>query len=245
MFPDYSLDKIRFGTDSATFEKAVDLYGKGKVTKFEENIRAYSAVVLGSKPYQVSVEARRYDYGHCTCYLGEQDILCKHMVALAIYAILRGKPIPEKDRQTITSPISSGKLGELSKEESSDVKKKITDAFKYIKAYTGPSKLWFAYQCSLSEGVARMSAIISELPASKQTAEILIDLLLRLDKKVCNGGVDDSDGTVGTFMQEVVMVLEEYTKIDPKVVESFKKLKGKETCFGWEEPLLKLISKNE
>ena len=218
MFPDYNLDKIRFGTDPATFEKAVDLYEKGKVTKFKEAIRAYSAVVLGSKPYQVSVEARRYDYGHCTCYLGEQDILCKHMVALAIYAILRGEAIPEKEKQTITSPISSGKLGELSKEELSAVKKKITDALRYIKAYTGLSKLWFAYQGSLSEGVARMSAIISELPVSKQTAEILIDLLLKLDKKVCNGGVDDSDGTVGTFMQEVVMVVEEYAKFDPKII---------------------------
>jgi len=244
MYPDYDLDKIRFGTDPATFKKAVDLYEKRKVTKFEENIRAYSAVVFGSKPYQVLVEARRYDYGHCTCYLGEQDILCKHMVALAIYAILRGKPISEKEKQTITSPISSGKLGELSKEKLSDVKKKINGALRYIKAYTGTSKIWFAYQGSFSEGVARMSAIISELPVSKQTAEILIDLLLKLDKKVCNGGVDDSDGTVGTFMQEVVMVLEEYTKLDPKVIESFKKLENRETCFDWEEPLLKLISKN-
>ena len=244
MYPDYNLDKIKFGTDPATFEKAVDLYEKGKVTKFQEVIRAYSAVVLGSKPYQVSVEARHYDYGHCTCYLGEQDILCKHMVALAIYVILRGKPLPEGDKKTVTSPISNGNLGELSKEKLSEVKKKINDALRYIKAYDMPSKFWFQYQASLSEGTSRLSAIISELPVSKQTADILIDLLLRLDKKVCNGGVDDSDGTVGTFMQETVMVLQDYAKLDPKVAESFKKLENKETCFGWEEPLLKLLPKN-
>jgi len=244
MPPNYDLDKIRFGTNPATFEKAVDLYEKGKVTKFKKAIRAYSAVVLGSKPYQVSVEARRYDYGHCTCYLGEQDILCKHMVALAIYAVLRDKPIPEKEKRTIMAPVSSGKIGELSKEGLSDVKKKITNALRCIKAYDVPSKFWFQYQASLSEGVARMSATISELPVSRQTADILIDLLLRLDKKVCSGGVDDSDGTVGTFMQEAVIVLQDYAKLDPKIAESFKKLEDKETCFGWEESLLKLIHKN-
>lgn len=244
MPPAYNLDKIKFGVDPATFEKAVDLYEKKKVTKFEEAIRAYSAVVLGSKPYQVSVEARNFNYGHCTCYLGEQDILCKHMVALAIYAIMRGKPLDLKDKQQITSPAPSGKLGELSKEELSKVKKSITESVRYIKAYTGPSKTWFAYQGSLSEGTNRLSAIISELLVSKQTAEILIDLLLRLDKKVCSGGVDDSDGTVGTFMQETVIVLEDYAKLDPEVIESLKKLENQETCFGWEEPLLKLLPKN-
>jgi len=70
MKPDYNLDKIKFSTDAATFEKAVDLYENGKVTRFEEDIRAYSAVVLGTNPYQVCVEARRHDLANCTCYLG-------------------------------------------------------------------------------------------------------------------------------------------------------------------------------
>ena len=69
MLPKYDLDKIKFATDGPTFEKAVDLYEKGGVTKFEEGIGGYSAGVLGTKPYRVSVEARRYDYGHCECYL--------------------------------------------------------------------------------------------------------------------------------------------------------------------------------
>ena len=67
--PDYDLNKIKFATDGLTFGKAVALYESGKVTQFEEGIRSYSAVVLGTKPYRVSIEARRYDYGHCTCYL--------------------------------------------------------------------------------------------------------------------------------------------------------------------------------
>lgn len=65
MPPKYDLDKIKFATDSSTFEKAVGLYEDAKVAHFEEGIAAYRAVVLGTKSYRVSVEARRYDYGHC------------------------------------------------------------------------------------------------------------------------------------------------------------------------------------
>lgn len=239
MFPDYDLEKIKFATDGPTFEKAVDLYGKGKVTQFEEGIRAYSAVVLGTKPYRVSVEARRYDYGHCECYLGQRDTLCKHMVALAIYAIMRGQPLTEEDKQLVGSPVCSGRLGTLNKEELAATKKAITSAMRYIKAYTGPSRIWFTYQNSLDEGYNRLSAIVSELPVSEQTAKLLVDMLLRLDRKLCQGGVDDSNGTVGGFIEETVQVLKEYVKFDPSCAKAFNELKDKETCFDWEEPLLK------
>ena len=45
------------------------LYDTECVTNVEEEIRSYDATVQGTKPYKVSVEARRYNYGHCTCYL--------------------------------------------------------------------------------------------------------------------------------------------------------------------------------
>lgn len=61
--PRYDIDKIKFATAAPTFEKAIGLYESGKVTKFEEGIGTYSAVVLGTKPYRVSVEARRSDTG--------------------------------------------------------------------------------------------------------------------------------------------------------------------------------------
>lgn len=238
----YDLDKIKYATDAPTFEKAVDLYEKGKVTQFEEGIGAYSAVVLGTKPYRVSVEARRYDYGHCSCYLGQNNTLCKHMVALAIYAVKGGKPLTDEDKRQVSQVTCSGKLGTLSKTELSAIKKSITGAMKYIKPYNGPSRIWFSYQSSLSEGCNRLAKIVSELPVSEQTAKLLVDMLLRLDDKICRGGVDDSDGTVGGFIEEIAQVLEEYTKLDPNCVKAFEELKGKETCFDWEEPLLKLIA---
>lgn len=239
MTPKYDLDKIKFATDSPTFEKAVGLCEKGKVTQFKESIMAYSAIVLGTKPYRVSVEARRYDYGHCECYLGQNDMLCKHMVALAIYAVKNGQPLTDEEKRQMSQVTCSGRLGEISKGELLSFKKEITGAMRYIKAYEGPSRIWFAYQGSLSEGCNRLTKIVSELPISEQTAKLLVDMLLRLDNKLCRGGVDDSDGTVGGFIEETVQVLEEYAKLDQNCAKAFEALKDKETCFGWEEPLLR------
>lgn len=243
LLPNYNLDKIKFATDEPTFEKAVGLYGSGKVTQFEEGIGAYSAVVLGTKPYRVSVEARRYDLGFCECYLGQNDTLCKHMVAVAIYAVMRGKKLTDEDKKLITSPVCSGRLGILSNEELEKVKKVINDSIRYIKPYNGPSRIWFAYQNSLQEGCNRLSALVSELPVSEQTARLLVDMLLRLDKKLTAGGVDDSNGTVGGFIEEVVSMLKEYSRLDLSCKNAFGKLKNRETCFGWEEPLLELVKR--
>lgn len=240
--PDYDLDKIKFATDGPTFKKAVALYESGKVTQVEEGIRSYSAIVLGTNPYRVSVEARRYDYGHCTCYLGQNDTLCKHMVALALYVVMDGKPLTAEDKKLVHTPTCSGDLRKLNKEELTGIKKSITDAIRYIKPYNGPSRIWFAYQNSLQEGCRRLSAIVSDLPVSEQTAQLLVDLLLRLDKKLISGGVDDSDGTVGGFMYETVEVLKQYAKLEPECSLTFRQLQNRETCFGWEKPLLELIN---
>lgn len=138
--PDYDLDKIKFATEGTTFEKAVTLYENGKVTQVEEGIRAYSAIVLGINPYRVSVEARRYDYGHCTCYLGQNDTRCKHMVALALFVVMGGKSLTDEDKKVIDTPTCSGNLKDLNKEELNTLKKSITDAIRYIKPYIGPSR---------------------------------------------------------------------------------------------------------
>jgi len=86
-----------------------------------------------------------------------------------------------------------------------------------------------------------LSAIVSDLPVNKQSAEILVKLLLRLDRKLRIGGVDDSNGIVGGFMTQVVDMLEEYTRIDPDCIIAFKSLIGiGTTCFQWEEPLIRI-----
>lgn len=237
----FDLEKIKFATDPQTFERAVDLYENGKVTEFKEDAYGCFAIVIGTKPYHVFVDARQYDQGHCECYLGQKDVLCKHMVAVAIRAVTLGDPLSEKEKQCVGEVSCSGRVGELSKEQFSDVKTTITSALRYIKGYSGPSRIWFAYQDSLCEGCARLSAIASELPVSKQTSDVLVDLLIRLDKKLCTGGVDDSDGTVGGFMSAVVALLVEYARLDVRCIQSFEKVCKRETCFDWEEPLVRII----
>lgn len=205
--PDFTLDKIKFGTDKRTLERAFKLYEDGKVTQVKEGIRSYGGTVLGTHPYKVSVEARRYDYADCTCYLGQNDEFCKHMVALAIYVVKNGEPL----------------------------------TMRYIKPYHGPSRLWFSYQNSLSEGCNRLAKVISELPVNKQTADLLVNVMLRLDRKLTDGGVDDSDGTVGGFIEELVRVLFEFIRLQPECVKSIETLRNQSTCFDWEEPLLDLL----
>lgn len=166
MPPKYSLEKIKFATDASTFEKAVALYENGKVTKFKEELNGYFAVVIGTQLYNVFVEKNHYDRGDCNCYLGQNETLCKHMVAVAIYAVMEGRKLSNEDKEIIDGPVCSGKLGELSKLELSDIKKEISGAIKYIKSYVGPS----------------------------------VDMLLRLDEKLCRSGVDDSDYKIGKLV---------------------------------------------
>lgn len=246
MIPDYNLDKIKFSTDGSTFEKAVGIYESSGIKNFEDNGFGFTAKVRGSSGnfYKVYISAKHHDHGNCECYLGQNDILCKHLIAAAIYAIMRGKKLSDGDKRLVNRPICSGHIGTLNEEELAEVKGAITTAMRYIKPYNGPSRIWFAYQNSLSEGCNRLTAIISELPISEQTAKLTVNLLLRLDKKLCTGGVDDSDGTVGGFIEETVIVLQEYTNFDSTCARAFSALRDKETCFGWEESLVKITDNN-
>ena len=235
--PKFDLDKIKYGVDPSTFQKAIDLYKKDKVINFEEALASYTADVVGTKNYHVSVEARDYRYCYCNCYLGQNDTLCKHAVAVAIFAVTNGGKLTKEDETQITKPKSSGIIGELTENELKLVKAEITESVTYIKYYDGPSRTWFAYQNSLDDGVNRLSKIVSKLPINIQTTDLIINLLLRLDKKL-QSGVDDSNGTVGGFIEETVELLKDFAKKDPKVTISFKKLIGINSCFGWEKTLI-------
>src|SRR3990167_7036114 len=212
--PSYDLNKIKFATDEATFRRAVELYERGKVTQVEEAFGDFTAVVQGTQPYRVSVSGRNYRHGHCTCYVGEKGKLCKHMVALALHAVMNGKPLSAEDKHQQDEVRASDRRKLLSEDKLVAVKASITEAMKYIKPYRGPSRTWFANQDSLREGCNRLSVIVSDLPVNKQAAEVLVKLLLRLDRKLRVGGVDDSNGIVGSFMTQVVEMLQEYARIN-------------------------------
>ncbi|MBU0974875.1 hypothetical protein KKD03_04200 [Patescibacteria group bacterium] len=59
------------------------------------------------------------------------------------------------------------------------------------------------------------------------------------------GGVDDSDGTVGGFIEELVGVLFDFVRLDARCLKSIEKLQNQSTCFDWEEPLLELLEIEE
>ncbi len=243
MKPQYNLDDIKYSTNQATYRRAVDLYESGKIKDFKQTDFEYTATVQGTKLYQVAVQVNKYDFGDCDCYLGQQDVLCKHMVALAIYAIFRGKKIPPEEKQVIYHPRCSNKLGELIADDLKDIKRQINHANRFIKYYNGPSRIWFAYQNSLQEGVNRLSTIVSKLPISYQTADLLVKTLLKIDKKL-SSGIDDSNGIVGGFIVEAVDVLREYAETDPSCTRSFKQLLDQPTAFGWEEPLVNIYQES-
>jgi len=238
----YTFDKIKYAIDTRTYSKALDLYEKLKVINFERHGYYCSAEVLGTSKYKVKVSIFHFDEGECDCYLGQQDILCKHMIALAIYSIFEGKPIPKQTKEVVSSPKSSGKIGKLTPEEIKNIKMKVYQAIRYIKPYNGPSRIWFSYQASLLEGCNRLATIISRLPVSLESADLIVKLMIRLDKKLVSGGVDDSDGTVGTFIENCVQLIIGFCELDICCKKAIKQLAGISSCFDWEEPLLKLIS---
>jgi len=240
--PDFTLDKIKFSTDKATFEKAVAFYRDGKVTQVHEGIRSYSGIILSTRPYRVSVEARNFKYSSCNCYLGENGTLCKHIIALALHVVKNGKPLSAQDSNQITEPSCNGIVRQPSAEELETAKKNITAIMRYIKPYHGPSSTWDANQESLEEGCSRFSAIVTGLPVDPESAKVLVDLLLRLDKKLQMGGVDDSNGIVGGFIEQLVDILKEYVQLEPACKSAFVKLAKVGTCFGWEAPLVKLTN---
>lgn len=240
MPPAFDLNKIKFATDEATFRRAVDLYERGKVAEVKDSPGGLRAVVQGTQPYHVSVACRDYRIGHCTCYVGEKGTLCKHMVALALHAVLNGGPLGAEDKQQRNEIKLSGRRGVLTDEELAAVKASITEAMKCIKPYRGPSRTWFANQDSLQEGCHRLRAVISGLPVHRQSADLLVKLLVRLERKLLTGGVDDSNGIVSGLVGELAALLEDFARIDPACIDAFKALCG-EDPFSFRAPLVKVF----
>ncbi|MBF8250113.1 MAG: SWIM-type protein [Candidatus Levybacteria bacterium] len=238
MNPQYNLEKIKFGTDAGSWIRAINLYENGKIKNFQDAELNWIANVQGTNLYKVIVSKKGYTDGDCSCYLGQNDTLCKHMVAVAIYGLKKGLPLTEAEKVQHNEIKFNGKIGEINQANLILTKAAINFAMRYIKAYRGPSKIWFTYQDNLTEGCNRLAAIFSTFPAGRLTTNLAIKTLLKLDKKLTAGGVDDSDGIIGGFIEESVNLLIEFAKINPECAKEFELLREQETCSGWEEPLL-------
>jgi hypothetical protein len=239
----YDIGIIRHATDPSTFLKAVHLYENGRVTKFMVRADHCKSEVIGTQHYDVVVSLSQFDRGDCNCYVGQKEVLCKHLVATAIMAVKRGQKLDQTESASASPvPVSSNRLGELTPAQLEVTKSAIKQGMRCIKAYSGPSRTWFTYQRSLAEGTSRLSEVISTLPISLQTAKIIVDILIRLDRKLSTGGVDDSDGTVGRFIQESAVVLRQFASLEPGCKQAFYRLTFRPTCFDWEVPLVMLLN---
>lgn len=236
--PVYSLNDIRMSVGEHEFAKGQHVYESGAVERLRAVGNGYEAVVQGTHLYHVYVETRGLDYGYCTCYLGKNDEICKHMVATAIAAVHTYHPdATALDDTPLDVAVSSGEVRELTEAERLSIKAEITAALRHIKPYHGPSRVWFQYQDSLTQGIRKLLLALAKLPVCTDSVDIIIDLLKRLDRKLL-GGVDDSDGTVGDGMVEIVEVLNLFTSHDPSLEAYIRKRLPEGEAFDWQNEYL-------
>jgi len=120
--------------------------------------------------------------------------------------------------------------------ELSDVKSIVTDAFKKIKPYRGPSRIWFNYQRDLATGAGTITDAISALLPTKENARYLWQLIGRIDRKLANG-VDDSDGIVGDCASNIISQLAKYAHNTPDLKPFITNYTNEKTNFCFEDEL--------
>jgi hypothetical protein len=228
--PEYKINDIRHAANNATYDRALDLYKAGKVGPITSDRLGYSAIVQGTHPYRVTVSAKHVDKGDCDCYLGQNDSLCKHILALAL-AVLGPSGAIESFGNTAISRVSPDEAKQL-----------IKDGIKKLRAYIGPSRVWFSYQRSLATGAAMIAEATRNLPPSKENADYLWRLIERLDKKL-ETGIDDSDGVLGNCIDIIISCLADYARQIPELEPRIRKFCRRKTGFGFEARLQSLIDK--
>ena len=227
--PKFTYAKIKYSASKSIFGRAVKLFESGKVGSINESGPYYSAMVQGTKPYSVSVSTNRIDDADCTCYMGQNDRLCKHVLALAL-AVLSQAGMLNDTKKT-------EKITDLK-----EIKKHVNEGMKRIKPYRGPSKIWFRYQRDLLTGCGIIEEAVANLSSTKENAKYLWNVIKRLDRKLYNG-VDDSDGTVGGCAYHLVDLLAGYTINNPKLFLQTNSFCSQTTHFDFNLSLENLIDK--
>lgn len=228
--PVFSYSDIKFAESKATFGRAVALFAGGKVTDFCEIGDGYQAIVIGTQPYRVRVNYKRVDYADCDCYLGQNDSLCKHMLALALAALHKYGMIDDKGKPTATTRLKT-----------KDAKLHITAALRKIGSYNGPSRIWFEYQRKLDVAAGMIIEAVPLLETNLDNAKYLWKLVLKLSKKLSCGGVDDSNGTIGDAVMAIIDRIAHMAKNDDAIRHWAVNHCGEDTGFGFEENLQRML----
>ncbi len=185
MIPSFTYHDVRFADSSAVFARAVQLFKSKKVAEFQELPNGYRAIVLGTKPYRVEMSAKRIDYADCTCCMGQNDQLCKHMLALALQALYIYEQIDDTG-----APIGASQFDPV------DAPAHVAAGMRYLRSYGGGSKEWFAYQQKLAIGTSMITEAIQSIPASTKKTRCLVRHFAALRKiqdldlrRSCVGGL--------------------------------------------------------
>lgn len=226
--PKFTFEEIRYADTTATFDRAMTLYESGKVGPITSDRQGYSAVIMGTHPYQVSISGKRVDECSCNCYLGQHDRLCKHVLALAL-AVLHGSGKISQPRSMLSAP----KCPE-------DARQAIREGMKKLRTYSGPSRVWFSYQRDLAAGSRMIAEAVASLPPTKANARFLWRLIERLDKKLANA-VDDSDGVVGECTATIIRRLADYAKQAPEFAPTIQAFCSRETAFNFGDDLRSIL----
>ena len=226
--PMFTIDDVKYADGPATFKRAQELYRSGKVEKVAETLGRYSAIVQGTHPYHVSLSRRRIDEGDCSCYLGQHDRLCKHILALAL-VVLNESGITNEAKEERQAPTSLA-----------EARLVVNAGMRKLRAYTGPSHTWFSYQRSLTTGAGIIAQGVGQLPPTKDNARYLWALIERIDKKLVNG-VDDSDGVVGECVMTIIEQLAGYAKKEPVLEPVIRRFCNKKTNFDFAQELLRML----
>lgn len=230
MQPLFNYADVKFAESDAVFKRAIELFVKEKIIDYSELFDGYAATVIGTKPYHVELSRKRVDRADCNCYLGQNDQLCKHMLALGLYVLHKYSLIDANG-----NPVGADKL------TSENARDNVTAALRKIRSYNGPSRIWFEYQRSLDIAAGTINDAVELFDISIDNAKYLWKLVLRLSKKLSHGGVDDSNGTIGgvifTILEKVANMAHQDESIKCWVAAHCTD----DTGFGFEEDLQKLV----
>ncbi len=222
---------VQYAVDDAMFERARKLFTSGKVTNLSQSVTGFSAEVVGTHSYRVHVAKRGINYGMCDCYMGQNDTLCKHMVAVGIAALYMSKLADEQGRSVEKPP-----------ESLADRKQLMAAGMRKITGYNGPSSTWVAYQSRLDAGASMIRESMLGLEPSRANAIYLWGIVKRIDRKL-QSNVDDSNGTVWPIATEAVATLAEWSTISQEFHKEIQMFTLYKTTFDFTDELLQKIDK--
>lgn len=225
--PKFTSQDIKYSVDEAVLERAKKLFKSEKVGKISEDNGGYCATVQGGDVYFVSISRKNIDYGHCDCYMGQKNQLCKHMIALGLAVLdLFGKI----ENTSNDSP-----------ENLKEVKQLVSKGIRKIKPYVGPSKIWFSYQRKLDIAAGIIEEAVKNLLANKENAKYLWSLVLKLSDKLATGGIDDSNGTIGGCISKLVKQCGQFAINKNELRTMVQEFTKDDTGFGFEDELKQML----